>query len=72
MALQYKIDILAHLKEKGYSTFRLRQDHLLSEGAIQSVRTGAPISWSNLGRLCDLLDCQPGDIIEYKKENQEV
>lgn len=64
MALQYKIDVLAQLKEKGYSTFRLRQERLLSEGAIQSLRTGASISWANLGRLCDLLNCQPGDIIE--------
>lgn len=72
MALQYKIDVLARIKEKGYSTFKLRQEHLLSEGAIQSLRTGAPISWANLGRLCELLECQPGDIIEYKTEELEA
>ena len=71
MALQYKVDVLAQLKEKGYSTFRLRQDRLLSEGAIQSLRTGAPISWANLGRLCDLLGCQPGDIIENVEDSQK-
>lgn len=71
MALQYKIDVLARLKEKGYSTFKLRQEHLLSEGAIQSLRTGAPISWANLGRLCELLERQPGDIIEYITEKPE-
>ena len=71
VALQYKIDVLARLKEKGYSTFKLRQEHLLSEGAIQSLRTGAPISWANLGRLCELLEYQPGDIIEYITEKPE-
>jgi len=71
VALQYKIDVLARLKEKGYSTFKLRQEHLLAEGVIQSLRTGAPISWANLGRLCELLECQPGDIIEYITEKPE-
>ena len=68
MPLQYKGDILTALKEKGYSTYKLRQEKLLSEGAIQSIRTGKPSSWENISQLCKLLDCQPGEIIEYIKE----
>lgn len=70
MALKYKCDILAMLKEKGFSTYTLRKDKLLSEGAIQSIRAGKPISWENIHQLCKLLDCQPGDIIEYIKETE--
>ena len=65
MSLQYKGDILSLLKEKGYSTYILRKEKLLSEGAIQSIRKGEPISWENIHKLCMLLCCQPGDIIEY-------
>ena len=68
MALKYKGDILTMLKEKGFSTYALRKDRLLSEGAIQSIRSGKPISWDNIHQLCKLLDCQPGEIIEYVKE----
>lgn len=68
MALRYKGDILAMLKDKGFSTYTLRKERLLSEGAIQSVRSSKPISWENINQLCKLLDCQPGDIIEYIKE----
>lgn len=64
MPLQYKIDILAALKEKGLTTYKLRQDHLLAEGAIQNLRSKAPISWVNIERVCELLECQPGDILE--------
>ena len=65
MALQYKGDILATLKEHGFSTYALRQDRLLSEGAMQSIRSGKPISWENIHQLCKLLNCQPGDLLEY-------
>ena len=65
MALQYKIDVLASLKEKGFNTNHLRKEKLLAEGVIQSLREKKPISWANIARVCELLNCQPGDIIEY-------
>lgn len=71
MALQYKGDILAMLKEKGFSTYILRRDKLLPESTIQSIRAGKPISWENIHQLCKLLDCQPGDIMEYVRESDE-
>ena len=41
--LKYKIDVIFALKERGYTTYKLRQEKLLSEGALQSIRTKAPI-----------------------------
>ena len=64
MILSYKIDILAALKEKGYNTNRLRKEKLLAEGVLQSLRENKPISWSNIEKICILLNCQPGDILE--------
>lgn len=73
MSLQYKIDVLANLKEKGFNTNRLRKEKLLAEGVIQSLREKNPISWANIARVCELLNCQPGDIIEYvPDENGET
>ena len=68
MPIRYKIDILAALKEAGYNTTRLRKEKLLSEGMIQSLREGKYISLQNLSKICERLDCQPGDLIEYVKE----
>lgn len=68
MSLNYKIDVLSALKDKGYNTTRLRKEKLLAEGVIQSIRNSKSISWSNIEKLCSLLDCQPGDILEYKKD----
>lgn len=65
MPIKYRVDILGALKEKGYTTYRLRKDKLLAEGVIQSLRDNKAISLDNIARLCDLLDCQPGDLLEY-------
>lgn len=68
MALKYKIDILEALKEKGYSSYSLRKEKLLSESTIQKLRSGEGISWDNLETLCKLLECDISDILEYQKE----
>ena len=68
MPLQYKIDVVAALKEKGYTSYKIRQDKLLSESTIQKLRSGKGVSWENIETLCRLLDCQPGDLLEYTKD----
>lgn len=67
MSIVYKIDVLSALKEKGYSTYKLRKDKLLGESVIQQLRSGDVISWANIERLCELLECQIGDIVEYER-----
>lgn len=68
MPMYYKIDVIAALKEKGYNTNRLRTENLLSQSAIQSIREKKPISWSNIAKICALLECQPGDILICNNE----
>lgn len=67
MPLKYKIDVLSALKEKGYNTNRLRKEKLLGESTIQQLREGKLVSWTNIDRICTLLECQPGDIVEHIK-----
>ena len=68
MALIYKIDVLEALKEKGYSSYNLRKEKLLSESTIQKLRNGEGVSWDNLDTLCKLLDCDISAILAYQKE----
>ena len=68
MPIVYKKDILAALKEAGYNTSRLRKEKLLSEGVIQSLRENKYIALQNISKICELLNCQPGDLLEYVPE----
>ena len=65
MPLKYKVDVLNALKEKGYNTTVIRAKGLLSQSTLQKFRNGQGVSWENLETLCALLECQPGDLIEY-------
>lgn len=65
MPIKYKIDVLAALKSAGYTTYRLRKEKILGESTMQQFRSGEIVSTENLSRVCELLGCQPGDILEY-------
>lgn len=65
MPIQYKSDVLTALKNAGYSTYKLRREKILGESVIQQLRNGMLVSWQNMERLCHLLNCQPGDLLEY-------
>ena len=56
------------LAGSGYSSTRLRREKLLGESYMSQIRRGEMISWAALDMVCNLLDCQPGDIIEHVKE----
>lgn len=65
MAIKYKVDILSALKEKGYSTTRIRNEKILGQSYLQQLRHGDIVSWKTIEKICKLLNCQVGDIIEY-------
>ena len=68
MPIKYKIDVLETLREKGYSSYRLRKEKTFGERTIQNLRAGDPVSFDVLGKLCALLSCDVGDIVEYSPE----
>lgn len=71
MAIRYKVDILAELKKKGYSSTRIREEKLIGQSYLQQLRRGELVSWKTLDTICSLLECQPGDLIEYIEEPSE-
>lgn len=68
MSFKYKVNLMDQLKAKGYSSTRLRREKLLGESYMSQIRRGDMISWAALDMVCNLLDCQLGDIIEHVKE----
>ncbi len=65
MPLRFKVNILEELKNAGYNTSKIRNEGLLSQSTLQKLRDGGQLSWSNIETICRLLQCQPGDILEY-------
>ena len=63
--IKYKINILAALKEAGYSSTRIRNEKIMGQATLTQLRHGELVSWMNIETICRLLNCQPGDILEY-------
>ena len=63
MNYTYKINILEALKEKGYTTYYIRQNKLLSESTLQRLRNSQTISITSLLTIAKLLKMNITDII---------
>ena len=68
MAIRYKIDILSELKKKGFSSTKIREEKLIGQSYLQQLRRGELVSWKTIDTICALLECHPGDLIEYVEE----
>ena len=57
------------LKEKGISTYKIRKENLISQAALTKMKNGSGnIDTRTIEKICSLLECQPGDIMEYVEE----
>ncbi len=70
MPIKYdKLMIL--LKERGYTTYKIRKDNIMSQSALQKIKSGVgDIDTRTISRLCKVLECQPGDIMEYVPDEE--
>ena len=60
--------LFALMKEKGLTTYRIRQERIITETTLQKLREGRNVTTDSLASLCRALSCQPGDIMEYVED----
>lgn len=65
MPFRYKLDVVQALKDKGFSTYRIRKEKLFSESTLQAFRENKMVSWETLEQVCRILGCQVGDLVEF-------
>lgn len=64
--IKYHPHLLSMLTDAGYSQKNMRKYKLISQSSLQSIREGKPLSLSTINVICNLLDCQPGDILRFE------
>lgn len=62
--------LFALMKRQGLSTYRIRKENIISQSTLQKLREGKSVTTDAIAALCKVLDCQPGDLMEY--ENSPV
>lgn len=67
MPLYAKPEALDLLKDKGYSSYRLREEKLLTPRTLQKIRAGDRITMHELESICDILRVQPNKVVEWER-----
>lgn len=71
MSIKYD-KLFALLKENGYTTYKIRKDSIIGQGTLTAIKNGTGgLDARTIEKLCKLLECQPGDIMEYVEDKQE-
>lgn len=70
--MPFKYDkLFALLQERGITSYRIRKDNIISQAALTKMKNGdGNIDTRTLERLCSVLKCQPGDIMEYVEDEE--
>ena len=56
------------MKEKGISQYKLIHEHGVSTGQLDRLRKNENINAYTLNKLCNILDCDLSDIMEFIKD----
>ena len=58
------------LKDKGISQYNLMENCEMSRGMLDNLKHNRSITLHTLNDLCNMLDCDISDIIEYTKDHK--
>ncbi len=64
--------LFALLDAKGYKISRIKEEKIMGQATYYGLKDGTKgMDTKTIDTLCRLLDCQPGDILEYVPDEVE-
>ena len=69
MAISYE-KLFQLLKERGKTEYYLRKNGISPSILSKLKKKTGGLDHRTINKICELLDCQPGDIMEYIKEDE--
>ena len=72
MGIVVRLDVMLALRKM--KSRELAEAIGLSEQNLSALRSGKAkgVRFSTLNAICDVLDCQPGDLLEFVDERAEI
>ena len=69
MAISFR-PMREYMEKQHMSYYRLGNEGIDPQ-TLQRIRHDMPVTTTTLGALCKIMNCQPGDLIEYIDDLQE-
>jgi putative transcriptional regulator len=70
MAIIINLDVMMAKRKMSLSELASKVDITLSNLSILKTNKAKAIRFSTLEAICHALNCQPGDLIEFKEDTQ--
>ena len=71
MGIVINLDVMMARRKKGLKELSAEVDLTMANLSILKNNKAKAIRFSTLEAICKALDCQPGDILSYEKEEGE-
>jgi putative transcriptional regulator len=68
MPIVVNLDVMMAKRKMSLNELSEKVDLTLANLSILKTGKAKAVRFSTLGAICKVLDCQPGDILEYTKE----
>lgn len=52
-------------KKRGITSYTMKRYKIIGQTAWKSIQEDSSVNTDTIAAMCKLLDCQPGDIMEY-------
>ena len=60
------------MAQQGISLYRLKSDKIIGSATLDNIRLSRrAITTDTINAICEYLNCQPGDIMEYVPDDQD-
>lgn len=69
MSIIINLDVMMAKRKIGLVELAEKMDITPANLSILKNNKAKAIRFSTLDKICEILDCQPGDILEYSKED---
>ena len=70
MAIRVNLDVMLAKRKMSVTELSEHVGITMANLSILKNEKAKAIKFSTLEKICEALDCQPGDILEYEKETQ--
>lgn len=71
--LRYKINVFDALDRAGFNLYKAKKTGILSQNTMYKLKNeDTAITLETLNTICNILDLQPKDILEYKQTEEDT
>jgi len=53
------------MQEHGITSYKCKRDNIIGQATYRKIREGGDIDTRTIAKMCEVLNCQPGDLLEY-------